>query len=349
MWSGGKCSHKNAATSVYGLVATLFCEDCKAGLNFTLRFGRPKTFSVSVQGGSFMGFAPVADVSEFIMSRTSRIMMPDGGADPEGGQPNRDGMMLTKLMEALMGEDIPDVPKKDFERAWKRIGCDHKTISCQLYGNMISLECRDCATGLLFRHMGKGRFYTEMKRMPLEEEEYGMHDIRTVIGIMRDYVKELEIPGMMADKMSDDPERDAQNLAAIIKVLEKFGVLRRVEATNRNPKEDRMAKALSALTHSRKEFVGVIKKLSKMKHNLKFDDGKVSVRYGLESCRLAWPCWFESDCFDIDAYEPVGIIQFCAKCGHSTLDDDMEPSYWKNGCRECGYRGLLVGLGLSKA
>lgn len=59
---------------------------------------------------------------------------------------------------------------------------------------------------------------------------------------------------------------------------------------------------------------------------------------------MTWPCWFESGDFDVVSYDATGMTGFCAKCGHSTLDDDDGLEYWEHGCRECGYNGYLLGI-----
>ena len=76
------------------------------------------------------------------MSQATRIFTPEDGADQTGGLPKRDKAMLGVLMAALAPDvDEPNQPPGDFEAAWRGLDCDHKNVSCQALGRIVSLGC----------------------------------------------------------------------------------------------------------------------------------------------------------------------------------------------------------------
>ena len=274
-------------------------------------------------------------------------MMPDG-PDPESISPERDAAALTILTEELIGDSQPkQPPKTDFVGPWRDIDCNHKSASCQLYGNRIFLECADCATSLEFIHTGKGTFFVSMARLPLPPEEYDWHEADIVLDMIREFAHTLELPSRMADKMSHDPDRDARQIAALVSLFEWHGLLRRIRLQDTG--YDSMIMQLSAMLHTRSEFASSAKQIIAKLHSTRatfIQDGRpVSIRQGLESMWLTWPCWFEGVGLDVEVYDPVGNHQYCVRCDFSTLDDYMENDHWRRGCPECVYPGYLLDVG----
>ena len=204
-----------------------------------------------------------------------------------------------------------------------------------------------CASDLTFEHVGGDRFSVRVARMPLEPAGYGQHDARKVVKALREFTSTIELPGMMADKMSDDPERDARRLAGVVTVLEGHGLLRRVPVPD-HPNIG-IIQTVSALTCNRREFAnwkGPLADEMRRKGVKCTAYGKpVSAESVLEAMRLAWPCVFEGVGITRGSYDVTGMMEYCVRCGFSTLDDDsVGPDHWERGCPECGYGGYLLDL-----
>lgn len=347
VWYGCDCQHHVANIGMYGLSATLQCQNCGGTMSLRLRFGRPKTFEAHLYAkdmqASFVGYASVEAARDFIGHTGKNVFLPQGGADPEGESPIRDVMMLAKLLETLHGDGPIPTPQKRFDHVWSSINCDHKYIRCQLYGNMISLECQDCASDITFKQTNNGKFSVDVKRLGVEEMPCGIHKHDKVFDFMRWNVTEIQIPETIADRMSEDPDRDARRLTRLIKSMESFGLLWQA-GDEENIVERYLVHLLSAFNSSRREFLNTVKKLKRNPVRFTEKGKSVDARYGFERCWLTWPCWFESGDFDVVSYDATGMTGFCAKCGHSTLDDDDGLEYWEHGCRECGYKGYLLGI-----
>ena len=353
-WYEDGCDHPAPTVSLYGLAALLSCEHCGRKMQFLLKFGRRKTMDVSIYDDDDprsvrpVGRATLKGSRDMIMSHATTIFMPKDGADPQGGQPERDKAMLGVLMEVMAGpEDVPPPPPGDFGAAWLELDCDHRTVSCQVLGKWISLECRDCAAELTFEHAGGDRFDVRVTRLPLEPVPYGRHHTTAVVKALREFTDKIELPTTMADKMSDDPERDARRLAKVVITLERHGLLKRVPAPD-HP-NIRMIQTVSALTCNREEFNGWKGPLAEemRRRGVKCTSyGKpVSAESTLEAMRLTWPCVLEGVGVTRDAFDVTGLSEYCVKCGFSTLDDNkVDFDHWERGCPECGYPGWLVGL-----
>ena len=353
VWGDGRCSHPVSVFAAYGLRAMLSCRECGTRMLFRLRFGRPKTFDVTIYAGGserHVGRASVRAVKRIMSSNAYWTLMPEEDFDSGSSSPVLDGTMLAILMDTLtwdVRDGVRQEPAADFEAAWRGIDCKHENTECQAYGGSIGLWCDDCAASLMFTYAEAGMFDVEMTRMPLEPAGYGPHGTDAVARILREYAGTLELPDMMADRMSHDPERDARRLAAVVGALEECGLLRRIAAEG-----DRfggMESAMSAMNCNRADFEKLIGPMSDALRSASIpcmEHGKiVSERRFMEALRLAWPCWFEGDGMEIGTFDPTGSMQFCVKCGFSTLDDDSaDIGHWKRGCPECGYDGYLLGL-----
>lgn len=342
VWNDCNCSQHTGNVSMYGLSVMVGCPHCEFLMSLKLKFGRPKTFEIRIlPDNQLMGYAGVEDVRNFITHTSKKMFLPEGGADQEGDSPIRDSIMLGKLLETIHGDITVHAPQKRFEHEWKKINCDHEHIQCQLYGNMISLECQDCVSGLTFKQAGNGQFHAEINRFGVEIKLCGIQKTNKVFGFLRDNITEIQLAETFADRMSEDPDRDARCLTRLVTSMEDAGLLYRVREERADWGE--LVQVLSAFTHTRREFQENIREL---KNARIYDDGKqMDSRLAFEQCWLEWPCWFESNHFEIVSLELDGMTEFCARCGHSTMDDDENNSeYWKNGYRECGYNGYLFGL-----
>ena len=225
VWYGCDCNHHVADIGMYGLSVILGCQNCGVSMSFKLRFGRPKTFEVTLYAknmqSSFEGYGSVEAVRDFIGHTGRQVFVPDG-ADMEGESPIRDTVMLGKLLDVLHGDALIHAPQKRFERAWRKINCDHEHIRCQLSGNLISLECQDCASDITFRQTSSGKFSADVRRLGVEEILCGTQKANRVFSFIRDSVSEIQIPETLADRMSEDPDRDARRLTRVVKSMEGF-------------------------------------------------------------------------------------------------------------------------------
>lgn len=354
-WNRGGCTHPAPTVTMYGLCAVLSCDECGKSMQFLLKFGRPKTMDVTIyddrndaSSARPVGRATMGGSRDMIHSHAVQTFMPAGGADPEGGAPARDRMMLGILVGVLMPMDgHPEQSPGDFAAVWRGIDCDHGNVFCQAFGNIVSLECRDCASDITFEYVGKDRFSARVTRMPLPPDWYGIHDAARVVGALREFTNTIDLPTTMADKMSHDPERDARRLVAVVNTLERYGLLRRLPATDN--RDAGIIQVASALSCDRREFAGRCRRLAGelRRKNMGFSaHGKpVSIETVLEAARLAWPCVFEGVGITVNEYDLTGVSEHCVKCGFCTLDDDdVGQEYWERGCPECGYPGYLVEL-----
>ena len=358
VWEGGQCAHPEPAMSMYGLCASLICPDCGIHMMFLLKFGRPKAFSVLINDGVDrpVGRTSVKDAVEFLLGTAVNIYMPEGGVDSEGGHVNYDMYRLEILMDVLYNDGGPTTdppPTVDFEGPWRGIDCQHEHTLCQVYSDFIELECTDCAAVLTFDLADAGRFDVSMSRAPLPPTMYGLHGADTVIDIIREYAETLDLPNKMADKMSDDPDRDARNIASLVLLLEQSGLLSRVKV-DRSERYDMMVEHMSAMLHTRSEFVSFARVLgdTMRSEGVKFQEhGRVAdTQRGLEAVWLSWPFWFNGIGVDITPYDPDGQSEYCVRCGFSTLDDTAAgPDHWKRGCPECGYAGYLLDMDSGQA
>lgn len=353
VWKDGRCDHQKPVAAAYGLGVVLSCHDCGMRMSFLLKFGRPKTFDVTMHDGGtdrHVGRASVDAVDGMVFNDSTELMLPEDGFDSESTCPVRDETMITILMDTLTS-DVRDIdlqkPAADFAAAWRGMDCDHRNTGCQAYRNRIGLWCDDCAAALTFTYVRAGMFSVDVVRRPLEPVSYGPHGADAVAGILREYAGTLELPDVMADRMSDDPDRDARQLADVVGVLERCGLLRRV--ADKGIQFPEMRNTVSALNCDRADFekwIGPMRRAMRSMGARCVENGRpVGERLTLEAMRLAWPCKFEGDGVDVDTFDPAGAAQFCAKCGFDTLDDDaVHDSHWARGCPECGYPGYLLGL-----
>ena len=353
-WNHGDCAHPAPTATMYGLCAMLSCNECGKSMQFILRFGRTKTMDVSMyddpnnSSARPVGRATLEGSRDMIHSHATSVFMPEDGADPNGGSPERDKVMLGILMDALTTPGgMPEGPPGDFVAAWRKLDCPHENTSCQVFGRLVSLECRDCAADLTFEYIGKNRFNVRLARMPLEPAKYGTHYAKNVVRALREFAEIIELPMTMADKMSDDPDRDARRLAGVVLTLEKHGLFRRVHVPD-HPNL-RIIETVSALSCNRPKFndwLGPLaSELRRKKVKITAYGKPISAENYLEAARLAWPCVFEGVGIVRDAYDLTGASEHCVKCGFSTLDDnDAGPDHWERGCPECGYPGYLIGL-----
>lgn len=345
-WDGGRCVHAKPEIHMDGRRAELSCPDCGRSLAFLLKFGRPMTFEVSTSAGQpALGRAATSTAAGFLRERATRITAPEGWADPESGSADLNRAMLSKLMEALAGPPDPNGPNgvpppTDFEAAWSGFGCEHDLTVCESYSNRITLRCHNCGACIIFALYGNGRFHAASSVV-----DYGMHTAAEVAEYVRKCTPTLSLPGMMADKMSDDPERDASGVAALVGVLERHGLLRRAEA-GRSANLSMLVDKVSAMRIPRATFearaeAAEVAVRATCAHIT--DDGRrIPPRQKIEELRLAWPCRFEGVGIDVEYYHPAGYGGFCPKCFFTP--DGGEEDYWRRGCCECGYAGYLLDI-----
>lgn len=360
VWRDGGCGHPAPDAAMYGRCAMVSCSRCKIAVQFLLRFGRPKTLDVYRLDGEVrhVGRASVSGVRDFIYTNAEKVMLPENGSDSEGEFPRRDSTMLDILLETLDPVDPKDMltaPVNDFESAWRGIDCGHCNVSCQAYSHSVDMECRDCATSLMFTHISGDTFHITLTRLPLDGESYGPHGAADMVRILREFAGDIGLPTMMADRMSDDPDRDARQLAGVIAALERHGLLRRIDMPDwRSGVHGDIIEKVSALDCDRERFGVWVKHFTAVlrANGTKCMDGRrrVSARRMLEAARLSWPCIFEGDGVGVTIYEAGGSMEHCVRCGFSTLDDDeLGADHWERGCPECGYAGYLLEMDKGRA
>lgn len=349
-WGDGRCGHAATVMSLHGLCATLSCADCGLRMLFLLRFGRPKTFEVFMHDGAErpVGRASARGAGRFIFTAASSVLMPEPGAQPEGKHPERDRNLVAILMDVLVrseGQAEPG-PTADFAGPWRGTGCRHEHTMCHAYSDSIYLDCTDCAATLSFKMCGADAFEVYMARLPLPPAEYGLHGAGAVMDTIREFADTLDLPDKMADRMSEDPDRDARNIASLVGELERGGLLSRRKA-DRSGAYNAMSGAMSAALHTRQEFVASAREAAAAMRSrgetFQEDGVAVGTRRGLEALWLSWPFWFDGVGVEIDSYDPDGRSEYCARCGFSTMDDPgVGQDRWRRGCPECGYVGYLL-------
>lgn len=348
VWRDARCDHPKPVATVRGLRSALACGKCGVGMRFVLRFGRSKAFNVSVFDGADtpVGRASVEAARRFIFGRKAVVVMPDGGQPGD----QLETKMLSILMDALAMNDRESLlkePAADFEKMWLEIGCNHSNTVCQAYGDRLTIMCSDCASALSFGHLGGGTFAVSMMRRPLKPVQCGPHGAEAVVRAVKEHSGVLGLPVLMADRMSDDPERDASRMAGLVSLLERHGLLARRKAKGL-PYGDAVKK-LSAVSCTRAEFV---ERSVQVEAGMRAagvacsENGKpISYDQMMETMRLVWPCLFKGNGINVDVFDPTGASQFCIKCGFTTMDDaGADTSCWKDGCPKCGYPGYLLGM-----
>lgn len=321
VWRDGKCRHPRPVLRLYGVFAQLECDVCDQEMLFRLKFGRPKTFEVVINNRP-MGYASIHDTQQFIDSHSAGIIMPDEHTVTGLGNPLRDGKMLEILIDTLFPMDLQKLrqcPVGDYKDALYDIPCRHKSMRCQIYADTVGITCNNCKVVLLFKLVGNDAFNVRMTYGSPIPTEYGLHYIREVVSTIRSSVDTLGIPSMMADCMSDDPERDACNISKIVRLLTEYGLLG----------YGRCDEAPSAMMCSRAEF-----------EKMCVDSDKEWQT--LEKMRISWPCRFVGRGIRVNYYNITGSAQYCVRCSFSTLDGKDDS--WQDGCPHCGYVGYLLDL-----
>ena len=319
-----KLACDKATMRVEGLNVIMTCPGSGETVRFRLRLGRPKTFSVSA-GDGLVGEVGIGEATAFLWGNAT---MTPAKASPAS--------ML--LLEVMLGSPGPNASAEtvDFVAAWDDVKCSHRSAWCQAYGNTISTLC---ACGGMTSTLHGERFRVTSHN---PETDYGMHAPETIIEHVR-RLGSLVLPGMMADKMSDDPERDAEGVAALVGVLEEHGLI-----THTKPAKptinDRLAASMSVMCVDRAEFERRANYAANTINHTGMcvvdDDHIVTAQQGLEAARLAWPCDFEGIGIRLDYYGCNGRGGFCPKCGFAVDGEEA----WRRGCRECGYVGYLLGV-----
>ena len=337
-WNGGRCDHPETRVVVCGLDATLSCKYCLRRIVFSARFGR-RMFGVSIPDKhGTLGEVDGETCSKFLQERVGKWAAEIMDTDPEGGNHMRNVAVLRLLVGNRYGQPYPPSPPKAFITMWNGGNCRHPAVNCEMYGNELSLGCLDCGTDMWFVMRDEDWFDANIRR-----RSYGTHRARDVMGHVRKHTSTLLVPSMVADKMSDDPERDAVQVAKTVSMLERYGLLKRVALTTTTDLQE-MALVMSALNVTREEFEAragdMAAKMEKNNPRITEDGRKVSVRHGMEAARLTWPCGFEGGGVDVAYYNATGRNKFCPKCGFTPSGK----ADWRRGCRECGYAGYLLDI-----
>ena len=357
-WRSGRCGHTDVCLVTHDLDAILLCSACGMQMVFTLLFGRPRTFDVSTcaRGGSDwspVGRAPVDESRRFLLDRAPKMMVPDFGGRRRP-HPRLSDELEAILTDTLTGGARPEPAETaDFAAAWRGIDCDHGPAVCNLYGADVLINCPDCRTVMVFRHAGGDMFDVCIDDRQSATEWYGHHGAGAVIDMVRESVDTVLLPDMIADPMSADPDRDARRLVRVVSLLERHGLLRRRArsggASDRYGLSEHLAERLSAAACSRSEFARRARRTAAAMRadgaRLTHGGKPISMRRAFETVRLLWTHWFEGVGVDVVAFNPMGMTQYCVRCGFSTLDDDgAGAGHWRAGCPECGYDGYLLGL-----
>lgn len=321
VWKDGRCNHSRPTLHLYGIFAQLECDVCNQEMLFRLKFGRPKTFEVAINNRP-VGYTFVHHTQQFIDFHSAGIVMPDEHTVAGLRHPLRDSKMLEMLIDTLFPMDLKKLqqcPVNDYKKALYNIPCRHKSARCQIYADTIGVTCKDCKVVLLFRLISDDAFNVRMTYDSSVPVEYGIHYIREVINTIQEFVNTLGIPNMMADYMSDDPERDAYSMIQIVRLFMEHGLLEYGKSDEK----------LSAMGCSRAEF-------EKMCVN-----SDIAPRI-LEKTHISWPYKFIGRGIGISYYNIIGSSQYCVRCSFSTLDD--KGGNWREGCPHCGYVGYLLDL-----
>lgn len=363
VWRSAGCVHETAAGVAYASRVIIRCDDCGVVMFLRLVFGRPKRFHVEIypENGArgpframrLVGYSSARTAADFIHDTAPMLSMSEDGANPNGRSPRQDDAMLEKLVETLYiagpYRNARSTPAADFVGAWSGINCEHSNAVCQITGSRIILECLDCAAEVQFGPVGGG-FNAIVMRKPLHPVPYGRHGAAAAVDFIRMHAKTLLLPDPVADRMSDDPERDAQHVSRIVSMLERAGTLRRVPVNRGDPELDAKVAKLSVLNCPRDKFdrmVGVAER-KRASAGAKSADGRkrFGPQYHMEAMRLAWPHWYEGvGMVDVAPYDSTGNLECCVRCGFSTLDDPVSGTdSWRRGCPECGYFGFLLDM-----
>lgn len=318
-WAG-RCPHPLPELRADRLSACLRCNDCGMQMAFELRLGRPRVFDVRVTDGGTrdIGTFSSGTCLDFIWNRAAGPPAPGPGDDvSDSGR-----AMLGVLMEELYGEAwCWAASAVDFRDVWHDSRCEHRPAECSVYGESIVMWCDDCGLRTAFALQGGDEF-----RVSAGNTKYGRHDAFVVMDHIRNFAGIVTLPDKMADKMSDNPERDAARAMAVVSLLERHMLVRRVEP-DANPRA-----RLSVMNAARREFEA---------------DAEVVAAYGgraadileVDAARLAWPCGFAGKDLNVDigSYDPDGCMRFCPRCWY--VDEDV--GCWRDGCQKCGYVGYL--------
>lgn len=350
-WRDGQCSHGDTTVWMDGLCATYTCNKCDMRIDFVLRFGRPKKFDVFKFFGDerrLIGRAPAALVRRFMLGSDPKITRPVVTHLASIGRPNLGDKVLLMLTEALDLNRGHAADGTDFCDEWRSLDCRHETVKCRVYGDLINVTCIDCEAQMSFRMVNRDVFNASLFFPGMPAIKYGSHGPAEIVSFVREFAGSLELPGAIADRMSDDPDRDARRLVEIVSVFESHGILHRM-AVNRDDRVGKMAGHLSAAVCTRREFERRASGFKEYAHYAGLQAGMVHSRAVaptmLETAWLTWPHWFEGDGVEIREYDPAGGLENCIRCGFSTLDDDgVGAESWKYGCVKCGYNGHLLGL-----
>ena len=361
----------DAKISIRGTQVMLESKSCGGKMSLEIKFGRPKTFAVTAGADNqhVVGKTSVRAVRMFLRRINSevKILKPD----TDDNKPKYTNAMSFITWRILAGVVFVDAEPVDFASMWRTGECKHASALARLYGNNISLECPDCGLDTRFTHFAD-EYFNVNSTIDGEFKQCGMYGSVSVVGHLREFAKSYEIPQMMADTMSPDPERDARDLVGLARILVQHGLLRTAgdtrlehmhdmlkplyldELPRRTDDDDgsevgRMIRNLSAAGGGRAEFVQSAKRMVAQARDrgaqFTWRGAYINMRVTVELFRLAWPHWFESDHADVYAYDPNGMYGLCIQCGFSTLDGDaIGDAGWDCGCPACNYGGLLLGM-----
>ena len=352
VWHDTRCAHPEPVVEMCGLRAAISCRACGISMRLLMRFGHEKTFDVHMFDGfeTPVGRASARGAGRFIFGKASRVVTPDGGLG-QCDRPLFDMEMSAILMDTLTIDErkmLLREPAKDFDAMWRGIDCPHKHAVCQAYGNQLNIVCSDCASIMSFGLIDGDTFTASVTRRPLKPVQCGPHGAEAVVRAVREHAGVLGLPVMMADRMSDDPERDARQIAGLVSLLERHGLLGRHGGAMGLPYGDAV-RELSAMSCTRAEFAerSVRVEAAMRAANVGCTEDGRPIEYAqmMETMRLTWPCLFRGNGIDVDVFDPTGFSQFCVRCGFATMDDaGAGPGLWKDGCPKCGYAGYLLGV-----
>lgn len=299
-----------------------------------------------------VGHASVEDVRLFMLASDPKVPVPRVTNLAKAGRPKTGDVVRLMLMSTLdMNDEYAADAAADFDAAWDGLDCRHGAAICTLRKEWLHVTCADCGADMSFRFMGGDAFAACLSRPGSAQDRYGVYDAEAVVQFVRKFAGSLRLPVVVADRMSDDPDRDADGLAEVAALLEEYGLLRRIGVV-RDDMVKEMAEQLSAAVCTRREFNRMAREfIRRVRDTEQYKrHGGAAVRFMLESAWLTWPHWFEGDGISVYGYDPTGELENCIRCGFSTLDDDgTDDRAWKNGCPECGYNGHLLGLNKKKA
>lgn len=344
VWRDGRCPHRKPIAGMYALCMALSCRDCGVNMEFLMKFGHPRTFDVSVEDGDrwHVGRASVRAVKEFVLGSAVKTVTP-GGANST--TPKMDSRMFTILKNDLGMGGQKACPVADFLGAWRDIDCRHRLAACVAAGDELTVDCQDCSSAMVFRVDG-GRFDVGVSLRGAPLVGYGLHEADAVVRAVRETSEKVFVPGVMADKMSYDPDCEARRIASLTSLLVRHGLLRRVERDDlRYGAVVRKINAASCTRRSFRRLSGSMAAAVRAVNGEQAGPGKEVEAWQLEVLRLMWPHWFEGVGVTVIEYDPAGTSEYCVRCHFSTLDDGTAGAdAWSRGCPECGYGGYLLDL-----